>query len=84
LSSSFFLPPKLQLKACTNTKEIQAGRGYSLERRRWWDARVRCDGGRLQELGEEERGRLQEWKRGIEGGGGGQRGGQGGREYMLN
>jgi hypothetical protein len=38
LSSSFshffFLPPILQLKACTNTKEIQAERGCTLERRR--------------------------------------------------
>jgi hypothetical protein len=54
---SFFLPPKLQLKACTNTEKIQMGRGCTLEWRRWevaarvvWGSYKNLGG--LQELGE--------------------------------
>jgi hypothetical protein len=65
---SFFLPPKLQLKACTNTKKIQTGKGCTLERRRWgvaarvvWWAAARTWGeGGCKNLGKEE----------MEGGGG--------------
>jgi hypothetical protein len=31
----FFLPPILQLKDCTNSKEIQEERGCTLEGRNW-------------------------------------------------
>jgi hypothetical protein len=58
---SFFLPPKLQLKACTNTEKIQMGRGCTLEWRRWevaarvvWGSYKNLGGG-CKNLGKEER-----------------------------